>query len=89
MWEPFETEFDAINVRFDDRVRIVIRTAGVVEHTRLRSKELLKAQQKDGDTHKGPLGKTLSDLGISQRTAKSAGVAIWASGATELRQGPR
>lgn len=58
MWEPFESEFDSINLRFDDRVRIVIRTAGVVEHTRLRSKELLKAQQKNGKTRKSPLGKT-------------------------------
>lgn len=49
MWEPFESDFDAINVRFDDRVQIVIRTAGIVEHKRLRSKELLETQQKDGE----------------------------------------
>lgn len=58
MWEPFEAEFDSINVRFDDRVRIVIRTAGVVEHTRLRSKELLKAQEKDGEHYKSPFEKS-------------------------------
>lgn len=58
MWEPFETEFDSINVRFDDRVRIVIRTAGVVEHARLRSKELVKAQNKDGEHYKSPFEKS-------------------------------
>lgn len=51
MWEPFESDFDAINVRFDDRVQIVIRTAGIVEHKRLRSKELLETQQKAGEDY--------------------------------------
>lgn len=49
MWEPFELEFDAINLRFDDHVQIMIRTAGIVEHKRLQSKELLEAQEKEDE----------------------------------------
>lgn len=49
MWEPFELEFDAIDLRFDDHVQIMIRTAGIVEHKRLQSKELLEAQEKEDD----------------------------------------
>lgn len=49
MWEPFELEFDAINLRFDDHVQIIIRTAGILEHKRLYSKELLEAQKKEDD----------------------------------------
>lgn len=47
MWEPFELEFDAINVRFDDHVEIMIRTAGILEHKGLHSKELLEAREKE------------------------------------------
>lgn len=47
MWEPFELEFDVINLRFDDHVQIMIRTAGILEHKRLYSKELLEAREKE------------------------------------------
>lgn len=49
MWEPFELEFDAINLRFEDHVQIMIRTAGILEHKRLYSKELLDAREKEDD----------------------------------------
>lgn len=49
MWKAFEfeLEFDAINLRFDDHIQIMIRTAGILEHKRLQSKEVLEAREKE------------------------------------------
>lgn len=49
-WEPFEARFDAINTLFLRHVEIAIRTAGIVEHERLRLKETLETRQNEGIT---------------------------------------
>lgn len=47
-WEPFQENFDALDSEFRSHVEIVIRTAAIVEHERLRSKEVLEAEKNEG-----------------------------------------
>ncbi|KAF8248643.1 hypothetical protein K440DRAFT_642062 [Wilcoxina mikolae CBS 423.85] len=51
-WEPFEENFNALNSRFRNNIEIMIRTAGIMEYQRLRSKDEIEAEEKDDENRR-------------------------------------